>query len=56
MDLLQLKYFCDSAESQNFSQTARKYQVPPSGVSQSVKRLENELGTPLFERKNNKVK
>lgn len=55
MDLLQLKYFCDSAESQNFSQTARKYQVPPSGVSQSVKRLENELGTPLFERKNNKV-
>ena len=55
MDLLQLKYFCDSAENQNFSQTARKYQVPPSGVSQSVKRLENELGTPLFDRKNNKV-
>lgn len=55
MDLLQLKYFCDSAESQNFSQTARKYQVPPSGVSQSVKRLERELGTPLFDRKNNKV-
>ena len=55
MDLLQLKYFCDSAESQNFSKTARKYQVPPSGVSQSVKRLENELGAPLFERKNNKV-
>ena len=55
MDLLQLKYFCDSAESQNFSQTARKYQVPPSGVSQSVKRLETELGTPLFDRKNNKV-
>ncbi|MBO5939317.1 MAG: LysR family transcriptional regulator [Clostridia bacterium] len=55
MDLLQLKYFCDSAESQNFSQTARKYQVPPSGVSQSVKRLESELGVPLFDRKNNKV-
>ncbi len=55
MDLLQLKYFCDSAENQNFSQTARKYQVPPSGVSQSVKRLESELGTPLFDRKNNKV-
>lgn len=55
MDLLQLTYFCDSAETQNFSQTARKFQVPPSGVSQSVKRLENELGTMLFERKNNKV-
>lgn len=55
MDLLQLKYFCDSAETQNFSQTARKYQVPPSGVSQSVKRLERELGCELFERKNNKV-
>ncbi len=55
MDLLQLTYFCDAAETQNFSQTARKYQVPPSGVSQSVKRLETELGTTLFDRKNNKV-
>ena len=55
MDLLQLTYFCDSAETQNFSQTARNFGVPPSGVSQSVKRLETELGTLLFERKNNKV-
>ena len=55
MDLLQLTYFCDAAETQNFSQTARKFGVPPSGVSQSVKRLECELGSALFERKNNKV-
>lgn len=55
MDLLQLTYFCNAAETQNFSQTARKFGVPPSGVSQSVKRLESELGTLLFERKNNKV-
>ena len=55
MDLLQLTYFCDAAETQNFSQTARKFRVPPSGISQSVKRLENELGTALFERKNNKI-
>ena len=55
MELLQLKYFCDSAKSLNFSKTARKYTVPPSNISQSVKRLEKELGFPLFARHANKI-
>ena len=49
MEILQLKYFCDSAVTGNFSATAKKFMVPPSAVSQSIKRLENELGTTLFE-------
>ena len=36
MELLQLTYFCDAAESQNFSHTAQKFRVPPSNVSQKV--------------------
>ena len=55
MELLQLKYFCDSAQNENFSKTAKKYNVPASNISQSIKRLEKELGTPLFTRTANRI-
>lgn len=55
MELLQLKYFCDAAQTQNFSKTAKNFLVPPSNISQTVKRLEKELDTPLFERRSNKI-
>jgi DNA-binding transcriptional LysR family regulator len=55
MELLQLKYFMDSAENENFSKTAKKYMVPPSSVSISIKKLERELGCELFLRKGNKI-
>lgn len=55
MELLQLKYFCTAAECQNFTKTAEKFTVPPSAVSQSIRRLENELGTPLFDRSANRL-
>lgn len=56
MELLQLRYFIDSADTQNFSETAKKFYVPPSAVSQSIKRLEKELGANLFTRQANKIK
>ena len=56
MEILQLKYFCSAAETENFSATAKLFKVPPSDISQSVKRLETELGTPLFDRSANKIK
>lgn len=55
MELLQLKYFCDSAETENFTVTAKKYGVPVSGISQTVKRLEEEIGVSLFERSANRI-
>ena len=55
MELLQLKYFCDAATTENFSQTAKKFDVPPSDVSQSIRRLERELATPLFIRRANSI-
>ena len=55
MELLQLTYFCDAAATQNFSQTAKRFSVPPSNISQSIKRLEEELGVQLFGRKANRV-
>jgi DNA-binding transcriptional LysR family regulator len=55
MELLQLKYFCEAAESENFSHTAKKNGVPTSNISQTVKRLETELGVRLFLRSANKI-
>lgn len=56
MDLLQLKYFQDAANTENFSKTANKYLVPPSCVSLYIKKLETELGVKLFDRAANKIK
>ena len=56
MELLQLRYFMDAAATQNFSETAKKFYVPPSAVSQSIKRLEKELDVTLFTRYANKIR
>ena len=50
-----MTYFCDAATTQNFSHTAKRFNVPPSNISQSIKRLEEELGVSLFARKANRV-
>lgn len=55
MELLQLKYFYDSAKSESFAKTAQKYMVPASSVSATIKRLESELGCKLFDRKSNSI-
>jgi len=55
MELLQLRYFYESAKTENFTRTAEKFQVPTTSVSASVKRLEKELGCQLFERIANRI-
>lgn len=55
MELLQLKYFCAAAQTENFSKTAAKFTVPVSNISQSIKRLEKELGKELFFHNGNRV-
>ena len=55
MELLQLRYFYESAANESFAQTAKKYMVPTSSVSASVKRLEEELGCQLFDRSSNRI-
>ena len=55
MEFLQLRYFYESAKNQSFAKTAEKYMVPLSSVSASVKRLETEIGSPLFDRHYNHI-
>ena len=55
MELLQLRYFYESAYTESFTKTANKYCVPPSSVSSSVRLLEKELGCKLFDRSYNRI-
>lgn len=55
MEMLQLRYFYESAITESFAKTAQKYMVPASSVSASVRRLEQEVGTELFIRKGNRI-
>lgn len=55
MELLQLRYFFESARNESFAKTAEKYMVPAASVSASVKRLEKELGCQLFHRTSNRI-
>lgn len=56
MELLQLRYFYESAKSENFSKTAKMFMVPTTSVSASIKRLETELGCTLFDRTANCIR
>ena len=55
MELLQLRYFYESAKTENFAKTAEKYMVPTTSVSASVRRLEKELDVKLFDRISNRI-
>ena len=48
MELLQLKYFKDAAELENFSKAAKKNMVPQPSISYAIKKLEDELGVLLL--------
>lgn len=55
MELLQLKYFYESAIYGSFAKTAEIHMVPATSVSASIKRLEKELGCQLFDRRANRI-
>lgn len=49
MELLQLRYFLEVAESEHVTNSARKLHVAQPALTQSIKRLERELDVQLFE-------
>lgn len=55
MELRQLKYFLKAAETLNFTEAAKGIYISQSTLSQQIKQLEIELGSPLFDRIGKKI-
>lgn len=55
MNLTQIRYFLSVVENGSMTQAATSNFVSQSAVSKMIKQLENELGTPLFERTGRKI-
>lgn len=55
MELQQLKYFLEVAQSQHITQSAQKLHIAQPALSQSIHRLEKELGVKLFASKGRNI-
>ena len=55
MELRQLRYFIKAKELLNFTEAADQLFISQSTLSQQIKQLEDELGTPLFNRVGRRV-
>ena len=55
MELRQLNYFVQLSSCLNYREAARTLFITPQALSRSIRSLEDELGTPLFERNTRNV-
>ncbi|RLL43785.1 LysR family transcriptional regulator [Oceanobacillus piezotolerans] len=55
MELLQLKYFQTVAYMEHISKAAKKLNIAQPSLSLMIKRLEDEMGTRLFDRKGRNI-
>jgi len=50
MELYQLEYFLEAARQRNFTRAAAHLHLAQAALSEQIRKLEAELGTPLFNR------
>ncbi|MBE7056167.1 MAG: LysR family transcriptional regulator [Ruminococcaceae bacterium] len=55
MELTQIRYFLEVAESQHITASAEKLHIAQPALSQVIRRLEEDLGVPLFTKKGRNV-
>ncbi len=56
MELTQLRYFVEVARCEHITHAAQRLYTSQSSLSKTIARLEEELGTPLFDRVGNRIK
>lgn len=56
MNLEQLRYFVTVAQLENVSRAAEVYHLSQSSLSKIIRKMEDELGTPLFERNGKRIR
>jgi DNA-binding transcriptional LysR family regulator len=56
MELLQLRYFRKVARLNHLSQAARELHITQPALSQTIAKLEKELGVPLFHREGRQIR
>ena len=55
MELTQLKYFCEVASTQHITMSAGHLHIAQPALTQTIHRLEAELGVPLFSRRGRNI-
>ncbi len=55
MELLQLQYFKTIAECQHITRAANKLMISQPSLSNTLSRIENELGVQLFDRQGRNI-
>ena len=55
MELLQLRYFQKVAEYESITKASHYFMIPQPSMSQTISRLEKELGAKLFDRRKGKL-
>lgn len=55
MELLQLQYFKTIAECQHITRAANKLMISQPSLSNTLSRIENELGVQLFDRQGGNI-
>ena len=55
MEITQIKYFLEVAQSQHITASAEKLHIAQPALSQAIHRFEKSLGVPLFEAKGRNI-